>query len=217
MKGAAEVILAAQLEDGRIRPAPKSTVYPCHTANAARVLCRAGYARDRRMKRTFKHLLEGQHTDGGWRCGTTRLGKSPETDASNPGVTLSALDALRQTDHVDDPRTGDAVATLLRHWDVRRPIGPCHFGIGSRFLRIEYPFRRYNLFFYVYVLSFYAAAREHPAFGKALAALEKQLVDGEVVVHEPGRGLGKLAFCRKGEPSRLATRRYREIVANVSA
>lgn len=94
-QGAAKVILGMWQEDGRFRSAPKTAVYPCHTANAARVLCRLGYARNRRLKRTFEHLFETQHVDGGWRCNAVKLGRSAETDASNPGVTLSALDAFR--------------------------------------------------------------------------------------------------------------------------
>ncbi len=90
LKGAAGQILNAWQDDGRFRPAPKGAVYPCHTANAARALCRLGYARDRRLKQTFDHLFEVQHVDGGWRCNTVKLGRSPVTDASNPGVTLAA-------------------------------------------------------------------------------------------------------------------------------
>ena len=97
MRGIAKTILGAWQEDGRFRPAPKGAVYPCHTANAARALCRLGYARDRRLKKTFEHLLDALHSDGGWRCNTCKLGRSPETDASNPGVTLAALDAFRFT------------------------------------------------------------------------------------------------------------------------
>ena len=216
LKGAAKLLLKAWNEDGRFRPAPTGAIYPCHTANAARVLCRLGYARDRRLKRTFEHLFETQHDDGGWRCNTVKLGKSRKTDASNPGVTLSALDAFRFTEHVDEDRRLDrAVKTLLAHWTTRKPLGPCDFGIGTLFGKVEYPFRRYNLFFFVYVLSFYEAARKSPKFRQALRALEAKLVDGKLVVENPNRGLAQLALCRKGEPSVLATRRYREILKNL--
>jgi hypothetical protein len=47
----------------------------------------------------------------------------------------------------------------LQHWVVKRPLGPCHFGIGTLFMQVEYPFLRYNLFSYVYVLSFYERAK----------------------------------------------------------
>jgi hypothetical protein len=216
LKGAAATILEAWQEDGRIRPAPKGAVYPCHTANAARVLCRLGYARDRRLKRTFEQLLEVQHDDGGWRCSTVKLGRSAKTDASNPGVTLAALDAFRFTGHLNREKKLDwAVQTLLDHWKARKPLGPCDFGIGTLFGKTEYPFLRYNLFFYVYVLSFYAAAGKSAAFKGALKTLRSKLVDGKVVVENPNRQLAKFALCRKGEPSDAATKRYREILKNV--
>jgi len=216
LRGAACEILASWREDGRFRPAPKGTIFPCHTANAARVLCRLGFARDRRLKRTFDHLLDVQHDDGGWRCNTVKLGRSDRTDASNPGVTLAALDAFRFTPLAnDEPRLDRAARSLLAHWKTRKPLGPCHFGIGSRFLQVEYPFLRYNLFFYVYVLSFYEAARKDARFRQALRELESKLEDGKVVVENPNRRLAKLAFCRKGEASKAATRRYEEIRKNV--
>ena len=216
MKGIAETIFSAWQDDGRIRPAPKGSIYPCHTANAARALCRLGHARDRRLKRTFEHLIDVMHEDGGWRCNACKLGKSPETDASNPGVTLAVLDAFRFTrDAPHDARLDMAVETLLAHWKTRRPLGPCHFGIGTRFMSIEYPFLRYNLFYYVYVLSHYDAAKRDARFLEARRALERTLDDGKVVVESPNRRLANLALCRKGEPSDAATKRYREIVKNV--
>ena len=83
------------------------------------------------------------------------------------------------------------------------------------FGKIEYPFLRYNLFFYVYVLSFYEAARKSPRFRQALEALEAKLVDGKIVVENPNRGLARLNFCKRGEPSQLATKRHGEILRNL--
>ncbi len=217
LKGAASVLLNAWQEDGRIGPAPKGAVYPCHTANAARVLCRLGYAKDLRLKRTFEHLLEVQHDDGGWRCNTVKLGKSPETDASNPGVTLSVLDAFRFTLHLnEDKRLDRAVKSLLSHWTTRVPLGPCHFGIGTLFGQVEYPFLRYNLFFYVYVLSFFERAKSDTRFRAALEVLQSKLNgDDQVVVERPHRGLKALELCAQGRPSELATGRYRELCRNL--
>ncbi|RJP33156.1 MAG: prenyltransferase [Phycisphaerales bacterium] len=219
MRGAAEVLFDAWQEDGRFRIAPKQTIYPCHTATVARTLCWLGCARDKRMARTFEHLLEIQHTDGGWRCNVCKLGQSPITDASNPGVTLAALDAFRFTAAANrEKRLDRAVSFLLDHWDTRRPLGPCEFGIGSRFMQVEYPFLRYNLFYYVYVLSFYKAAHRDKRFQAAMEALTSKLdADGNMIVEAPRRELAKMSFCRKGEASAAATKRYREIVTNVGA
>lgn len=217
VRGALQLILAARRDDGRYRLGPSGTLYPCYTAAAARVLCRFGYARDRRLERTLAHLLESQHDDGGWRCNKFPYGRGPETEFSNPGVTLPVLDVFRFTEHLnEDPRLDHAVESLLDHWVVRRPIGPCHFGIGTLFMQVEYPFLRYNLFCYVYVLSFYKRARDDRRYLEALRLLESKLdARGRVMVERPHRKLANLSFCRAGCPSELATSRYREIVKNL--
>jgi len=216
MKGIAVRIFGSWCEDGRFRPAPKGAIHPCHTLNAARVLCRLGYARDRRLRQTYDHLFDIQHHDGGWRCNAVKLGRSPETDASNPGVTLAALDVFRFAQLANkDKRLNKAVRFLLSHWKTRKPLGPCRFGIGSLFMQVEYPFLRYNIFFYVHVLSFYDAAKRDARFKQALRTLESKLVDGRLIVENPNRGLARLAFCKKGQPSRLANRRFHEIRKNV--
>ena len=83
-------------------------------------------------------------------------------------------------------------------------------------MKVEYPFLRYNLFCYVHVLSFYDAARRNATFRRAFETLESKLVDGRVVVENPNRKLARLSFCEKGRPSRLATKRYREILKNIN-
>ena len=126
------------------------------------------------------------------------------------------LDAFRFTRHLNtDKRLDKAVATLLSHWKTRKPLGPCSFGIGTLFGQIEYPFLRYNLFYYVYVLSFFNAAKKAQAFKQAVRQLESKLVNGQVVVENPNRRLAKFAFCRKGEVSLFATKRYQEMRGNI--
>jgi hypothetical protein len=217
VRGALQLVLGAWRDDGRYRLAPSGALYPCYTAAAARTLCRFGYARDQRLQRTLAHLLETQHDDGGWRCGKFPYGRGPETEFSNPGVTLPVLDVFRFTEHANrEPRLDRAVESLLDHWVVRRPIGPCHFGIGTLFMQVEYPFLRYNLFYYVYILSFYDRARNDQRYLEALRHLESKLdAHGRVVVERPNRKLANLSFCAAGRPSELATGRYREIVKNL--
>jgi hypothetical protein len=217
VRGALELIHAARRDDGRYRLAPAGAVYPCSTAGAARVLCRFGYARDRRLQQTLVHLLETQYHDGGWRCNKFPYGRGPETEFSNPGVTLSVLDVFRFTDHVNkNPALDRAVDSLLDHWVVRRPTGPCHFGIGTLFMQVEFPFLRYNLFHYVYVLSFYDRAKHDRRFLEAFCLLESKLdARGRVVVEHPNRRLAGLSFCAPGRPSDLATARYRESAKNL--
>lgn len=217
LRESSRLILNCWREDGRFRLAPKGAIYPCHTATAARVLCRVGFAEDQRLRRTFRHLLDTVHTDGGWRCNSVKYGRGPETDSSNPGPTLDVLDAFRFTGHLNREKTLDqAVDFLLDHWVTRKPLGPCHFGIGTLFMQIEYPLRRYNIFNYVFALSFYERARRDPRFHQALEIFESKLIDGEVVVENPHRRLANLSFCRKGAPSVAATTHYNTILKNVS-
>nr|WP_320026195.1 prenyltransferase [uncultured Acetobacterium sp.] len=218
LQGAAELVLAAIKDDGRVRTAPKGAIYPCQTAHAATALCRNGYADDPRVQSSLENLLSDRYEDGGWRCKKFTFGHGPETDFSNPGVTLLALDAFRCAGmHKGKTDLDRAVETLLDHWTVKKPIGPCHYGMGTLFMQVEYPFLRYNLFYYVYVLSFYEKAQKDERFKEALSALSKKL-DGQnmMIVERPNRKLSNLDICRKGKPSEAATERYLEIINNLA-
>ena len=110
-----------------------------------------------------------------------------------------------------------AVETLLDHWTVKVPTGPCHYGIGTMFMQVEYPFLRYNLFYYTYVLSFYKRARRDERFAEAFSLLNGKLDgSGRIIVERPKQKLETLQICRKGEPSDAATQRYLEIVENIA-
>lgn len=220
LQGAAELVLGAIRADGRVRIAPKGPIYPCHTAHAVTGLCRNGYASHPRVQAALDYLLSDRYEDGGWRCKKFIFGHGLETEASNPGVTLLALDAFRLAglDAVTPkvPNLDRAVETLLDHWTVKIPVGPCHYGIGNLFMQVEYPFLRYNLFYYVYVLSFYEKARKDIRFIEAFAALKQKLDDqGHMIVERPNRKLSKLSICQKGKPSAAATARYLEITKNL--
>lgn len=82
-------------------------------------------------------------------------------------------------------------------------------------MQVEYPMRNYNLFEYVYVLSFYNYARRDRRFLEALETLKSKTVDGQIVVERVVPKLAKLSFCKKGATSELATKRYQEILENI--
>lgn len=214
---AVALIWQAQRADGRFALVPKSSIFPCQTIHAAKMLCALGFAQDGRLTPTLTHLLETQYPDGGWRCNKFFFGHGPETEASNPGPTLTALDVFRQTPYCNaDERLDRTVEFLLSHWTTRAPLGPCHYGIGTLFHQVSFPFLSYNLLYYVYVLSFYNAAKRDPRFLDALSVLQSKLKDGQVVVERPHAKLAQLSFCKKGEPSELATEKYKIIMRNLS-
>ncbi|MCL1896059.1 MAG: prenyltransferase [Clostridiales bacterium] len=216
LREVAELFFGAWREDGRFKLYPNGAIHPCQTAHAANLLCSMGYAGDERVQATLRHLLETQHSDGGWRCNNTSFGRGPETECSNPFPTLVALNAFRFSDYLNnEPALDKAAGFLLDHWEIKKPIGPCHYGIGTLFMQVEYPFYTYNLFYYLYVLSFYSCAKTDGRYLAALAALEAKLADGQIVVERVVPKLARFAFCRKGEPSAPGTKRYREILANL--
>ncbi len=216
LKETTELIFSTWQEDGRFKLYPQGSVYPCQTIHAANTLCHMGYASDLRLQKTFQHLLDIQYIDGGWRCNKFSFGRGPETEYSNPLPTLNALSAFRFSDHFsNEPALDKAVDFLLEHWTIRKPIGPCHYGIGTLFMQVEYPFRNYNLFVYVYVLSFYNRAKEDKRFLEALKTLESKMVDGQIAVERIAPKLAGLSFCKKGKTSALATIRYHEILRNL--
>ena len=216
MRGTANLIFSTWKEDGRFKIFPTGSVYPCQTAEAARTLCYMGYVNDSRIETTFQYLLNTQYTDGGWRCNKFSFGRGPETEYSNPHPTLIALDAFRFSHYLNrEPALDHAVEFLLNHWILRKPIGPCHYGIGTLFMQVEYPFRNYNLFQYVYVLSFYNRAKNDNRFLEAFNTLKAKTQDNQIVVERVVPKLGKLSFCKKGKTSILATKRYNEILFNL--
>jgi hypothetical protein len=211
---AVDFLFQYQDTDGYFKYSPKSPKLPCITARVLSALGKLGYRNDPRMEKSFQCLLKSQKPDGGWRCSTVKPGKSAATDSSNPGTTLYALDAFRFR---DNPPTGKkalekAAMFLLKHWETKKPLGPCGFGIGSRFLSIEFPFLRYNLFYYVYILSKYRISLKDKRYRKALNTLIYRTQNDEIFPETPHTSWGQFSFAKKGEFSGIATERYLEIL-----
>lgn len=201
-------------EKGCFQYSSKSSKLPCITARILIAFGKLGYINDSRVEKCYQYFLETQQDDGGWRCATVKLGKSPETDASNPGTTLYVLDAFRYRDNSkkDIAQLEKAVLFLLKHWETRAPLGPCEFGIGSRFFLIEYPFLRYNLFYYVYVLSKYKIAKNDKSFKEARAKLIEKSKNNKIYPESPHKAWGKYSFAQKNNYSEKATKRFLEII-----
>ena len=212
----ADLFFSVWKNDGRFKIYPTGGILPCHTAYAANLMCRLGYVEDERIQATLQHFMDTPYTDGGWRCNKFSYGRGPETEYSNPLPTLNTLDAFRHSKYLNnEPKLDKAVEFLLAHWRIKTPIGPCQYGMGSRFMQVEYPLWYYNLFQYVYVLSFYDKARHDERFREALSALQCKVVNGMIIVERNVPKLAKLSFCKKGNPSELATKRYSEILTNI--
>ncbi len=216
VKDIAKIIFEHQQPDGRFKISKSGAIYPCHTIGCLRVLCNLGYAKDKKLKITFEHLFSTQEEDGGWKCNKFSFGKGPDTNYSNPGPTLEALDAFRFIDTTNrKEQINKALEFLLRHWDLKKPIGPCLFGIGTLFNKTEFPFFRYNIFYYTYVLSFYKKANSNKRFKEVYKILESKLQNGKMIVENPNRQLATMDLCFKDHTSDLATKRFNVIKNNI--
>ncbi|MCL2603156.1 MAG: prenyltransferase [Defluviitaleaceae bacterium] len=216
LSAVANLFFGVWRKDGRFKLSPSGGILPCHTAYAASLLCRLGYAKDERIQTTLHHFLETPYTDGGWRCNKFSFGRGPETNHSNPLPTLNVLDAFRFTPHLNkEPKLNQAVEFLLSHWRIRKPIGPCQYGIGKLFMQIEYPLWGYSLLPYVYILSFYEKAQKDERFQEAYEALKSKLINNQITVERNSPRLKDLDFCKKGQPNEQATQRFIEIKARV--
>jgi len=217
LESVADLFFSIWREDGRFKTTPSGGILPCHTAYAVSLMCRLGYVEDARVQTTLRYFLDTPWDDGGWRCNKFSYGRGSETEHSNPLPTLNVLDAFRHSNYLNnEPKLDKALEFLLAHWTIRKPIGPCQYGMGTRFMQVEYPLWSYRLFQYVYVLSFYDKAKKDERFLQAFRILQDKLVDGMMVVERNSPKLSKLTFCKKGQPSELATKRYHEILSNLS-
>ncbi len=214
---AIEFVLTYQTLDGSFKYSKTSSKLPCMTARILSATGRLDFPIDERIEKSYQQLLETQWADGGWRCNTVKLGKSPLTDASNPGTTLYVLDAFRFRDNSlkDTKQLEKGVDFLLQHWEVKEPVGPCTFGIGSRFMKIEYPFLRYNLFYYVYILSFFDTAKNDERFLEAFELLKSKTKDNMLIPENPHRAWNKFEFAKRGQISKIGTKRWLEIKDNI--
>ncbi len=215
IQDAIDFIFTYYQADGNFRYSPSSSKLPCITARILTALGRLGFS-DSRNEECYRLFLNTQMPDGGWRCNTVKTGKSPETDASNPGTTLYVLDAFLYRDNSPEEEKvlEKAVLFLLDHWDSRLPLGPCMFGIGTTFLKTEYPMLRYNLLYYCYVLAKYKTAAKDKRFSYAVETLKTRLSDGRLINDNPHRLWRKYSFAQKGKPGEEASRIFRQITVS---
>lgn len=209
-----DFILSYLDDNGCFKYSPKSSKLPCITARILTAFGKLKYPIDEKIKKCYRNLLETQNDDGGWRCATVKIGKSPGTDASNPGTTLYVLDAFRfrSNSKIEKNKLDNGIQFLLRHWETRKPLGPCNFGIGSRFLSIEFPFLRYNLFYYVFVLSFFKSAQKDERFIDAKNALIERSKNNEIYPETPHKAWNKYSFSQKNKKSEIATKLFLEVL-----
>lgn len=218
VKALADFLYSYQNPDGSYRYGARSSKLPCMAARIVAGLGRIGITSGIHIENSLNWFKSIQERDGGWRCATVKSGKSQSTDASNPGTTLYVLDAFRFSSDLSGIliELNLALEFLLRHWETRSPLGPCDFGIGSRFMKVEYPLTRYNLLYYVYTLSFYVRARGDARFLNALDSLSKHVESDKLRIENPHAQWSDFPFAQRNKFSILGTNVWLQIVKNMT-
>ena len=81
-------------------------------------------------------------------------------------TTLTLLDAFRYSPFGKNQAViHPAIEFLLTHWRLKKPISPCHYGIGTLFMQTEYPFRDIISFIICMFYPFTLMRNEMSAFG----------------------------------------------------
>jgi hypothetical protein len=214
-KGIEKIIEYYNPKTALFRYSNKSPKLPCISAKIITLLKKNSvqfpYYED-----CYQYFFNSQQSDGGWRCATVKMGKSPDTDASNPGTTLYVLDAFRfrENDSKELGKLNKAVGFLLNHWISKKPLGPCRFGIGTTFMKTEYPFVRYNIYYYSYVLSFYKKARNDKRFKEILSQLIDKVTDDEIEIENPNKNWKKLLY-KNNKKCDLANLKLKKLFDNL--
>lgn len=217
IRDAVDFVFGYYRTEGVFKYRPDGYIIPCITARILVALRRLGCG-DERLEACYDRLLRTQQPDGGWRCNTVRLGKSAATDASNPGTTLYVLEAFsfRKNSTDELSRLTRGVDFLLQHWETRKPLGPCEFGIGTIFMKMEYPLLRYNILYYCHTLSKYDRSRSDGRFQEAVSVLSRKASEsGLLIIENPHRTWRSYSFAQKDKSSPPATSKYNAIVNSI--
>jgi len=202
-------LLELQLPDGtfKITGVDKPN-YFCVSAIFFSSVARIGYKDNSRLKKFVRFILDTQWTDDGWHCGEDHtIGQEIEPTESCPMDNLNILMLLAQyEEYRDDSRFNGAIDLLLSHWARRaEKWRPSDFGIGKRFMQLEYPAVKYGILRVLDALSLYPYALKNEAFRNMLLFVRQKSKNGKYSaesVHEP---YAEFDFGQMAKPSRWIT------------
>jgi hypothetical protein len=204
LDGEAEEIFRFQQRDGSfIIPPNVHDNYYCMSAILISSLAKMGYRDDSRLEKYIRIILNSQNFDGGWHC--YNGGFDTFNIESCPMDNLNILMLLGQYDkYRDSPMLKGAIDLLLRHWGSRgwHPHG---FGVGRRFMSLQYPAVKYGILRVLDVLSLFPYAVNSAAFQSMLDFVRHKAVDGKYYAESTDEAYAGFDFAQKEEPSRWLT------------
>ncbi len=190
-------LLRQQIADGSFTFGSDPSYY-CRSAIVVSSLARLGHADDPRVWKYIRHVMDEQRMDGGWHCMESR-------DAC-PMDNLNILMLLGQyEEYRNDARLVGALDLLLTHWTRRGEWRPAGFGIGERFLKLEYPAVKYGILRVLDVLSLFPYALRSREFADMLAFVERKARSGRYTAETVPAGYAGSDFGQSAVPSRWLT------------
>jgi hypothetical protein len=204
-----EDLFGLQLEDGTfILHSSMKPSYYCISSIVIASLAKMGCQEDPHILRFIDKILKSQRLDGGWHCALNRaVGKKLQDSESCPMENLNVLMLLAQYERFRrDPQLEGAIDLLLLHWKNRlQPWRPYGFGIGSQFIKLQYPATKYGILRVLDVLSQYPYAIDKPEFQDMLSFVLSKAIDGKYYSESVSRSYSEFDFGQKKEPSRWIT------------
>ena len=199
---AAEV-LSLQAQDGSFTIPPNvRDNYFCMSAILISSIARMGYCDDPQLKKYIRVILNSQNLDGGWHCYNGDFEMSGIE--SCPMDNLNILMLLGQYENYrSNPILNRALDSLLEHWQIRdRRHG---FGIGRRFMSLQYPAVKYGILRVLDVLSLFPYAVEKRNFKSMLDSIKQKASGGKYFAETTNGSYSEFDFSKQEEPSRWLT------------
>ena len=179
--------------------------YFCMSAILLSSLVRMGYRDDPRLGKYIRVVLNSQCYDGGWHCYNGDFGmldiQSCPMDNLNILMLLGQYQKYRQNSVLRG-----AIDLLLAHWQNRSGGWRWHgFGVGRRFMSLQYPAVKYGILRVLDVLSMFPYAVNSRAFQSMLDLVHRKAVGGKYFAESTDNAYTEFDFGQKEEPSRWLT------------
>jgi len=199
----AEEIFRFQSRDGSFTIPPNvQDNYFCMSAILLSSLAKMGFRDDPRIEKYVRIVLNSQCFDGGWHCYDDGSGRveieSCPMDNLNVLMLLGQYERYRQ-----NPVLKGAIDLLLEHWRVRANLHG--FGVGKRFMSLQYPAVKYGILRVLDVLSLFPYAVASPAFQSMLEYVHNKAVDGRYFAETTDPLYSDFDFAQMEQPSHWLT------------
>jgi hypothetical protein len=203
LKSEAEDIFKFQAPDGSFTIPPNvRDNYFCMSSILLSSLAKMGYHDDPRLGKYIRLVMDSRCYDGGWHCYDDGSGRveieSCPMDNLNVLMLLGRYERYRQS-----PALKGAIDLLLEHWRVRANLHG--FGVGRRFMSLQYPAVKYGILRVLDVLSLFPYAVGSPAFQMMLDYVHNKAVDGCYFADSFDSTYSGFDFAQDAAPSRWLT------------